>query len=151
MKNSKCAKFPGVHRLRSARISMLILSPKPTQTAGRFRCETKGTEMFRKRRENFACEKILFRQAPRKLLKSLGREISNFAVSCDFKGLRPILFRAPFSPSVFRSARRVQLQFMFSEFIDSTNSIPGKAKGDSLRSEICPVPRNRLSKSARRF
>jgi len=33
---------------------------------------------------------------PRKLLKSVGREISDFAVSCDFKGLRPILFRALF-------------------------------------------------------
>jgi len=43
---------------------------------------------------------------PRKVLKSLGREISSFSVSCDFKGLRPVFFRAFLSPSVFRSARQ---------------------------------------------
>ena len=57
--------------------------------------------MLRKRRENFACETILFREGPRKLLKLLGCEMSDFAVSCDFNGLRPVLFRsffrAPFS------------------------------------------------------
>ena len=71
--------------------------------SGDFACEAK---ISLAKRKNFACETILFRQVPRKLLKSLGREISDFAVSCDFKGLRPILFRAFFSPSVFRSARR---------------------------------------------
>jgi hypothetical protein len=37
--------------------------------------------------DNFTCETILFRQVPRKLLKSLGRKISEFVVLCDFKGL----------------------------------------------------------------
>ena len=82
---------------------------------------------FRLRTENFACETILFRQAPRKLLKSLGREISDFAVSCDFKGLRPILFRAFFAVR-FPIRPSGLAQFSFSEFIDSTNSIPGKGK-----------------------
>ena len=84
--------------------------------------------MLRKRRENFACETILFREGLRKLLKSLGREMSDFAVSCDIKGLRPILFRAfirrPFSdPPV-----GAKPQSSFSEFIDNTNSISRKAK-----------------------
>ena len=57
-------------------------------------------------KRNFACETISFRQVPRKLLKSLGREIFDFEASCDFNDLRPIFFRA-FSPSpFFRSARR---------------------------------------------
>jgi hypothetical protein len=42
---------------------------------------------------NFACEVKSFRKGPRKLLKSLAHEITDFAVSCDFKGLRPVLFR----------------------------------------------------------
>jgi hypothetical protein len=38
-----------------------------------------------------------FRQASRKLLKSLAGEINDCAVSCDFNGLRHVLLRAPFS------------------------------------------------------
>jgi hypothetical protein len=56
--------------------------------------------MFRKRSDNFACETMnfacersLFRRARRKPLKSLEREIAHFADWCDFKWLRPILFR----------------------------------------------------------
>jgi hypothetical protein len=36
---------------------------------------------------NFACETILFRPAPRKLLKSLGSEMPDFAVPSDFRDL----------------------------------------------------------------
>ena len=53
--------------------------------------------MLRERSENFACETILFREGPRKLLKSLGAKLFDFAVSCDFNGLHPILFRGFFA------------------------------------------------------
>jgi hypothetical protein len=52
------------------------------------------SEIFACEPISFACETILFRRAPHKLLKSLGYEISTFGVSCNFKGLWPILFRA---------------------------------------------------------
>jgi len=55
------------------------------------------SESFACELDNFACETILFRQAPRKLLKSLGHEISEFVVLCDFKRLRRVLFRAFFA------------------------------------------------------
>jgi hypothetical protein len=49
---------------------------------------------------NFAWETILLRQAARKLLKSLGREMSDFAVSWDLKGLTThFVSRCSFSPS----------------------------------------------------
>jgi hypothetical protein len=61
----------------------------------------KGPRRFRLRNDNFACElknfaceTILFRPTPHKLLKSLGSEMSVFAVSCDSKGLKPVFFRA---------------------------------------------------------
>jgi hypothetical protein len=54
----------------------------------RLRSENFACEM-----RNFACEVKSFRKGPRKLLKSLAHEITDFAVSCDFKGLRPVLFR----------------------------------------------------------
>jgi hypothetical protein len=77
---------------------MRRLPPQPTQTVGGFRLRSQN---FACELINFACEAIWFRKAPRKLLKSLRREIVVTAVSCDFKGLRPIffalLFRRPFS------------------------------------------------------
>jgi hypothetical protein len=112
---------------------MCILSP--TQTVGRVRLRSQN---FACELINFACETILFRQMPRKLLKSLWREMADVAVSRHFKGLRPILFRALFSPSVFRSTRRAWSQFSFSELTDSTNSIPGKVK---TRSPECTFVR----------
>jgi hypothetical protein len=85
---------------------------------------------------NFACETILLRETPRKLLKSLGPEISYFAVSCDFKGLRPALFRTSFATVRFPSVRQT---YCFTEFIDSMNSVAGKEK------KQVHVPRNRSS------
>jgi hypothetical protein len=68
-----------------------------------------------------------FRQGSRKLLKSLAHEISDFAVSCDFKGLRHVLFRAPFSTSaVSARAPGVENKFQLPEFITSTNSVQKK-------------------------
>jgi hypothetical protein len=81
---------------------MCRLSPQPTQTVWKFRLRSQN---FACELKNFACETILFRQAPRKLLKSFAHEISDFAVPCDFKGLRPIFFalffavRFPIRPS----------------------------------------------------
>jgi hypothetical protein len=69
-----------------------------TSSCGRrFRYETKRPKMLRERSENFARETISFRERPRKLLESLGREMSDFADSCDFNGLGPILFRGFFA------------------------------------------------------
>jgi hypothetical protein len=91
-----------------------------------FACET---IYFACELENFACERILFRQAPRKLLKSLRREIYDFAVSCDFRGLRPILFRAFLAVRFsIRQSGLARVRFSFSEFVSNTNSNPGKAK-----------------------
>jgi hypothetical protein len=81
---------------------MCMLSLQPTQTVGRFRLRN---DYFACELENFAGAAFLFRQAPRKLLKPLGHEISRFEVSCNFKGLL-LIFSRFFSPSVFRSARR---------------------------------------------
>ena len=78
---------------------------------------------------NFACETILFRRAARKLLKSLGREMCEFAVSCGFQGVTPpffsrFLFRRPSSePPVGPS-----LNLASQNLSDSTNSLLGKAK-----------------------
>jgi hypothetical protein len=71
---------------------------------------------------DFACGTILFRHAPRKLLKSLGHEISDFAVSCDLQDLRPIFSRFPFGVR-FPIRPSCLPNFSFSELIDSTNSI----------------------------
>jgi hypothetical protein len=60
---------------------------------------------------NFACETKSFRKAPRKLLKLLAREIGDFAVSCNFKALRPVLF-PPLSSSAF-SARAPDVESGF--------------------------------------
>src|SRR5271156_6466074 len=49
-----------------------------------------------------------FRKGSRKLLKSLAHEISDCAVSCDFKGLRRVLFRAPVPPGLFLPVRRAR-------------------------------------------
>jgi hypothetical protein len=65
----------------------------PVGGGGKFRLRN---DNFACELKNFACETILFRQATRKLLKSFGYETYGFAVSCDLKGLRPILFRACF-------------------------------------------------------
>jgi hypothetical protein len=90
---------------------MWMLSPQSTQIVGRFRLRN---ENFACELINFACETILFRRAPRKLLKSFGREMSIFAGSCDFKGLRPILFRAVFLGR-FSLARRVWAFYLVSQ------------------------------------
>ena len=81
----------------------------------------------------FACDTILFRRAARKLLKSLGREMCDFVVSCDFKGLRPIFFALSFSPSVFGSRPSGPSP----NFVSQDSSIArirfqGKPKGESL-------------------
>jgi hypothetical protein len=68
-----------------------------------------------------------FRQGSRKLLKSLAHEISDFAVSCDFKGLRNVLFRAPFSTSAVSAlAPCVENKFELSELTTSTNLVQKK-------------------------
>ena len=72
---------------------MCMLSSNLLGTVGRFRLRS---ENFACELINFACETILFREGPRKLLKLLGHENYDFAVSCDFKVLSLTLFRAPF-------------------------------------------------------
>jgi hypothetical protein len=76
--------------------------------AGRFRLRS---ENFACEMRNFACEVKSFRKGPRKLLKSLANEITDFAASCDFKGLRPVLFRPYFVLGLFcpRAGRRKQV------------------------------------------
>jgi hypothetical protein len=81
--------FPSID---SYPISM-CMPPQPTQTGGRFRLRS---DYFACELKSFACETILFRQPPLKPLKSLGYEISDFATSSDFKGLRRIFFRGFF-------------------------------------------------------
>jgi hypothetical protein len=122
------------------------LSPQPTQTAGRFRLRN---DYFACELKNFACETILFRPAPRKLLKLLGHEISEIAASCNFKGLRPIFFalffavRFPIPPVVLVSISFLRIQ------CDSTNSIPGKAKMRVL--ELAPRTRSRSDRRLKVF
>src|SRR5580658_205278 len=77
---------------------MSLLSSSPPKTADRFRLRS---ENFACELENFACEMKSLRQGPRKLLKSLAQEIYDFATSSDFKGLRPVLFRALLRPRLF--------------------------------------------------
>jgi hypothetical protein len=65
----------------------------PRPDSGRPNAEAKPKfrerkENFAKRKEYFAKRNILFRSAPRKPLKSLSREIGDFAVLSVFKGLR---------------------------------------------------------------
>ena len=60
-------------------------APTPTQTLEI--SPQRSVRKSRLRNDNFACETILFRLAPRKLLKSLVSEKSDFTVLCDFKGL----------------------------------------------------------------
>jgi hypothetical protein len=65
----------------------------PVPISGRPNAEAKPKfrkrkENFVKRKENFAKRNILFRSAPRKPMKSLSREIGDFAVLSVFKGLR---------------------------------------------------------------
>ena len=95
--------IPDHFERRAERVQLLLDSPpvtrisrcmlSPTQTVGRVRLRS---ENFACELINFACETILFRQIPRKLLKSLWYEMADVAVSCHFKGLRSILFRALF-------------------------------------------------------
>jgi hypothetical protein len=125
---------------------MCMLSPQPTHAVGRFRRETEGAEMLRKRSGNFACETILFRQAPRKLLKSLGREIRYFrgfhAISmvCD-PSFFCAFFRRPFSdPPVGPNLDLVSQNSSIARI-----RFQGKPKGESLSLQICAVPRNRSS------
>jgi len=73
----------------------------------------------------------------RKSLKLLDREMSDFAVSCDFKGLRPVLFRTFFSLRFSIRASGLEADFLFSELLDSTNAVFRKAKGESSRSHMC--------------
>jgi hypothetical protein len=104
------------HRL--IHVSWARLLSSPNFDPGNFACEA----------VYFACETILFRLDPRKLLKSLEHEMLDFAVLCDFRGLWPVLFRR-FLPFVFRSTRRVQkLAYCFPELVDSTNSVCDEAK-----------------------
>ena len=51
-------------------------------------------ENRRKRNARFAMRNERFRDGGRKSLKSLGREMSDFAESCVFKALNPVSFRA---------------------------------------------------------
>jgi hypothetical protein len=68
-----------------------------------------------------------FRRGSRKLLKSLVREIYDCAVSCDFKGLTRVLFRASFSTSAVSAlAPGVENKFELPEFATSTNSVQKK-------------------------
>jgi hypothetical protein len=124
---------------RERRPRRVLLPPQPTQTVGRFRLRS---DYFACKLENFACETILFRQAPRKLLKSLGREIPDFAASCDFKGLRAILFRAFFAAR-FPIRPPPSFNFVSQNYLIALIPFQGKVKGESLNSHICAVPLNR--------
>jgi hypothetical protein len=64
----------------------------PNETKFRLRNENFACEL-----RNFACERKTFRSGARKPLKSLGREIGNFAVRNDFKALRGVRLRAVFT------------------------------------------------------
>ena len=99
----------------------------PTQTVGRFRLRSQN---FACELIDFACETILFRQMPRKLLKSLWYEMADVAISRHFKGLRPIFFARSFRRPFSDPPVGLSLNFSFSEFIDSTNSIPRKVKNE---------------------
>ena len=82
------------NQLLSDGISMCYRHYLHESTVDLARCETRAPEMlhkgqrkfrlrnhlFRLELDNFACERILFRQAPRKLLKSLRREMYDFAL-----------------------------------------------------------------------
>jgi hypothetical protein len=85
-----------------------------------------------------------FRQASRKLLKSLAREIDDFAVSCDFKGLRHVLLRAPSSTSAVSAlAPGVENKFELPESATSTNSVEKKDQSpkthERAQAEICRI------------
>jgi hypothetical protein len=104
------------------------MSPQPTQTVGRFRLRNQN---FACELENFACETFLLRQAPSKLLKSLAHEISVFAVSCDFKGLRPIFFRALLRRPFSDPPRGPRLNSASQNSSLARIRLQGKSKGES--------------------
>jgi hypothetical protein len=80
-------------RLLSARISMGMLSPHPTQTVGRFRLRR---ENFACETLNFACETILFRQAPSQDIEIVGARNLRFRGFVRFEGFTTHFFRAFF-------------------------------------------------------
>jgi hypothetical protein len=91
--------------------------------SGDFACE--GKISLAKRLISLA-KRFCFARHPRKLLKSLGHEIDDFAVSCVPKDpfFFALSFLRPFSnPPVVPGFILVSRKF-----IDTTNSIPGKAK-----------------------
>src|SRR5271156_5735618 len=82
---------------------MCMLSPQPTQTVGRFRLRR---EKFACETLNFASETTLFRQAPSQAIEIVGARNFCFRGFVRFQRFATLFFRALFSPSVFRSARR---------------------------------------------
>ena len=89
-------------------------------------------------------KRFCFARHPRKLLKSLGREISDFAVSCDFKGLRPIFFalsfRRPFSDPPFVPS----LNLVSQKLLIARIRFQGKLKRESCRASRDSNPISRL-------
>jgi len=137
------------NRLLSARTPVCLATTSPRRLEISLR-NKKELKLLCKRRENFACETILFRKRSSQAIEIIGvrnvrlrgfRAISRVYASFCF---------ALFSPSVFRFADRgLDGRFCFPELLDSTSSILEKAKkGESPSSRRCAVPRNRSSSSA---
>jgi hypothetical protein len=84
---------------------------------------------FRLRTDKFRLRNDFVSPSAPQGIEIVGYEISDFVVSCDFKDLRPVFFRAflrrPFS---IRPSGGLVPNFVFSELIDSTSSIPEKVK-----------------------